>query len=148
MMQFAEISKNSLSVIHICVNGSTGKSNHSTPGLSFLVTGMSGIREFTVNSWHPALLMPRCWMGWCQSGMYTGTPKVGENTNDSYHMPSSHPRKAACNTSSLEHSACDQGHILHVKFLSWRPGQCPRGIWVCLQKCTFIQTFSTPGGAA
>lgn len=33
-----------------------------------------------------------------------------------------------------------------VKFPSWRPGQCPGGIWVCLQ--TFIQTFSMPGGAA
>lgn len=60
MMQFAEISKNSLSVIHIFVNGSTGKSNHSTPGLSFSATGMSGIREVAVNSWSPALLMPKC----------------------------------------------------------------------------------------
>lgn len=50
MMQSAEVSKDSLSVIHIYINGSTGKSNHSTPGLSFSVTGMSGIREVAVNS--------------------------------------------------------------------------------------------------
>lgn len=124
-MQFAEISKNSLSVIHICINGSTGKSNHSTPGLSFSVTGMSGIREVTVNSWNPALLMPRCSTA-KGGGPNTGTPKVGENTNDSYHKPAGHPRKADCNTSSLEHSACDQGHILHCQISQLETWAMPR----------------------
>lgn len=98
---------------------------------------MSGIRDALQDQ--QELLKPRCLHG-------AELPKRNGwdiNTCWAYHMPTSHPQKAYCNTSSLEYSAGDQGHILLVKFPSWRPARCPLGIWVCSSAIQYARRSNT-----
>lgn len=118
------------------------------PFQSQVCLGSERLGKVIVNSWNPALYMPRCrtakercsvWQHWDTKGGWEHVLILSH----AYELS----RKSDCNTSSLEHSAGEQGHILHVKFPSWRPGRCPLGIWVCLHKGTLLLPFSMPGGA-